>query len=156
MMRQLGRPRIELILCLILCLMALHAADSKAEFVGGTVTAFKSGQDGQINLDRPDQLVFGVKGNRVTIPYGQMRSIEYGQKVDRRYIEAILISPMFLLAKKRDHFLTIHYRDEKGLDQAMVLRLPRSSVRPTLASLEARTGLKVKVQDDEARKAYRS
>lgn len=148
--------RIELLLCLLLFLMAMHAADSKAEFIGGTVASFKPGQDGRLALDQSDRMVFGLKQNLVTIPYNQVHSIEYGQKVDRRYLEAILLSPMFLLSKKRDHYLTIHFRDEKGYDQAIVLRLPKSSVRPTLASLEARTGLKVKVQDDEARKAYRS
>lgn len=156
MMRQFGRLRIELILCLVLCLIGLEAADTKAEFIGGTLSAFKSGQDGRLDMDREDLLVFGSKRQRVSILYSRMHSIEYGQRVDRRYVEAILLSPMFLLSKKRDHYLTLHYRDEKGYDQALVLRLPKSSVRPTLASLEARTGLKVKVQDDEARKAYRS
>ena len=155
-MRQFGRLRIELVLCLVLCLIGLEAADNKAEFVGGTLSAFKRGQDGRLEMDQTDQLVFGSKQQKVTILFNKIRSIEYGQKVDRRYLEAILISPMFLLSKKRDHYLTLHYRDEKGYDQALVLRLPKSSVRPTLASLEARTGLKVKVQDDEARKAYRS
>jgi len=136
--------------------MALNAADSKAEFVGGTLNFFKNGQGGRLALDNPDTMQFGSKQQNVTIPYTKVRSIEYGQKVDRRYIAAILISPMFLLSKKHDHFLTIHYRDEKGYDQAIVLRLPKSAVRHALASLEARTGLKVKVQDDEARKAYRS
>jgi len=139
----------------MLCLMALHAADSRAEFVGGTVATFKSGQDGQLALDQIDRMVFGTKANKVIIPYSQVRSVEYGQKVDRRYLAAILVSPMFLLSKKRDHYLTVHYRDEKGYDQALVLRLPKSIVRATLASLEARTGLKIKVQDDEARKAFR-
>ncbi len=156
MMRQFGRLRIELVLCLVLCLIGLEAADSKAEFIGGTLATFKSGQDGRLAMDQTDLMVFGSKQQKVTILYNQIRSIEYGQKVDRRYLEAILISPMFLLSKKRDHYLTLHYRDEKGYDQALVLRLPKSSIRPTLASLEARTGLKVKVQDDEARKAYRS
>jgi hypothetical protein len=156
MMRHLGGLRVELVLLLILCLMALDAADSKAEFVGGTLPSFKSGQDGRLTLDNTDLMMFGSKQNQVSIPYSQVRSIEYGQKADRRYLEAILVSPMFLLSKKRDHYLTIHYRDDKGYDQALVLRLPKSAVRPTLASLEARTGLKVKVQDDEARKAYRS
>ncbi len=156
MMRHLGQFRVELFLGLILCLKILDAADNKAEFVGGTLSTFKSGQDGRLTMDKTDLMVFGSKQHQVTILYRQVHSIEYGQKVDRRYLEAILISPMFLLSKKRDHYLTIHYRDENGFDQALVLRLPKSSVRPTLASLEARTGLKVKVQDDEARKAYRS
>lgn len=155
-MRHLGGLRPELILCLILSLLALNAADSKAEFVGGTITSFKVGQDGQLNLTNVEQMTYGSNKVHIDIPYPMVRSLEYGQKVDRRYLEAFLISPMFLLSKKRAHFLTIHYRDEKGYDQAIVLRLPREAVRPTLASLEARTGLKVKVQDDEARKAYRS
>lgn len=155
MMRQLGQLRLELILSLILCLMALHAADNRAEFVGGTISTFKSGQDGHLALNYIDRMVFGTNAIQVVIPYNQVRSVEYGQKVDRRYMAAILVSPMFLLSKKRDHFLTVHYKDEKGYDQALVLRLPKSVVRATLASLEARTGLKVKVQDDEARKAYR-
>lgn len=134
----------------------MHAADSKAQFVGGTLTSFKPGQDGQLDLAQTDRMSYGSKQSSVRIAYNKVQSIEYGQKVDRRYMEAILLSPMFLLSKKRDHFLTIHFRDEKGYDQAIVLRLPKSSVRPTLASLEARTGLRVKVQDDEARKAYRS
>lgn len=156
MMRYIPGFRLELIFCLVLCLLAVHAADSKAEFVGGTIEGFRAGQDGTLQLSQPDQLQFGTRAKRVAIPYGRVRSIEYGQKVDRRYLSALLVSPMFLLSKKRDHFLTIHYRDEKGEDQVLVLRLPKNTVRPTLASLEARTGLKVKVQDDEARKAYRS
>lgn len=156
MMRHLAGLRIELFLCLLLTLIGLHAADSKAEYVGGTITAFKPGQDGQLGIENPETLTFRNAKSQVEIPYTQVRSIEYGQKVDRRYMEAILLSPMFLLSKKRDHYLTIHYRDPKGYDQALVLRLAKSNVRPTLASLEARTGLKVKVQDDEARKAYRS
>ena len=155
-MRYLRAFRMELVLCLTVCLMGLDGADGKAMFVGGTLTEFKPGQDGQLVMDQPDAMTFGIKQKHVRITYAQVRSLEYGQKVDRRYLEAVLLSPLFLLSKKRDHFLTIHYKDEKGNDQALVLRLPKSAVRPMLASLEARTGLKVQVQDDEARKAFRS
>ncbi|MFN7545337.1 MAG: hypothetical protein ACK5TN_21370 [Acidobacteriota bacterium] len=156
MMRHLGGLRLELVLSLALSLLALHAADSNAEFIGGTISSFKVGDDGQLNLTSAEQMTYGSRQYSLAIPYPMVRSIEYGQKVDRRYLEAFLISPLFLLSKKRAHYLTIHFRDNKGLDQAIVLRLSRSAVRPMLASLEARTGLKVKVQDDEARKAYRS
>ena len=156
MMRYLGVFRMELVLCLTLCLMGLEGADGKAEFVGGTLTEFKPGQDGRLQMNQTDAMTFEIKQKHVRITYAQVRSLEYGQKVDRRYLEAVLISPLFLLSKKREHFLTIHYKDDKGNDQALVLRLPKAAVRPMLASLEARTGLKVQVQDDEARKAYRS
>jgi hypothetical protein len=148
--------RLELLILLLVVLVALDAADGKAVYVGGTLNQIKSGQNGQMVLNQTDILTYATPKLTVEVPYTMVRSIEYGQKVDRRYLEALLISPVFLLSKKRDHFLTIHYRDAEGHDQAMVLRLPKSSVRPTLASLEARTGMKVKVQDDEARKAYRS
>ncbi len=148
--------RAELILLLIIALFAANAASSEAEYIGGTLPDFKAGTDGKLEMGQTDILRYGGKAQKIEIDYAQVRSIEYGQKVDRRYLEAVLVSPLFLLSKKRAHFLTIHFRDGKGIDQAMVLRIPKSAVRPTLASLEARTGLKVKVQDDEARKAYRS
>lgn len=66
---------------------------------------------------------------------------------------AVVISPVFLLAKTRKHFLTVGYTDEDGKQQAMVFRLDKNGIRPMLVGLEARTGLKVQYQDPEARKA---
>lgn len=147
--------RPELVLLLVFALLAANAASNQAEYIGGTVPEFQAGQEGKLEMGQSDVLRFGAKSRQVSIDYTKIHSLEYGQKVDRRYIEAVLVSPLFLLSKKRAHYLTIHFQDAKGIDQAMVLKIPKSAVRPTLASLEARTGLKVKVQDDEARKAYR-
>jgi hypothetical protein len=72
--------------------------------------------------------------------------------VDRRYIAAVLISPLFLLAKKRQHFLTVGYSDEENRQQAMVFKVSKSDIRTVLVILEARTGRKVEFQDDDARK----
>ncbi len=155
-MTLLKSVRLEMVVLLTLSLLAADAADGNARFVGGTLAEFKSGQDGILGISQSDVMTYSSKQQRVEISYNQVQSIEYGQKVDRRYLAAILISPMFLLSKRRDHYLTVHYKDSKGRDQAIVLQLPKGAVRPTLASLEARTGLKVMVQDDEARKTYRS
>ena len=76
-------------------------------------------------------------------------------RVNRRYVEAVLISPIFLVAKKRTHFLTIGYVDSEGRQQAMVLEVGKQEIRPLLVSLEARTGRQVDYQDEEARKAGR-
>ena len=140
----------------LFALSAAQAAENRADYVGGTLSQWKSGQTGSLLTDSADNLIYVVKQRRIEVPYLSVRSLEYGQKVDRRLVEALIISPIFILSKRREHFLTIHYRDAQGADQAMVLRIGKSSVRSLLASLEARTGLKVKVQDDEARKAYRS
>jgi hypothetical protein len=67
--------------------------------------------------------------------------------------EAILISPILLLAKRRVHFLTIMFTDVEGHQQAMVFRVESGDVRLLLVGLEAKTGRKVEYQDDEARRA---
>ena len=87
------------------------------------------------------------------VAYDRVNLVEYGQQVARRLALALVISPVFLLSKSRKHFLTIGYSGEDGKQQAMVFRVDKNSIRPTLAALEARTGLKVQYQDEQARKA---
>jgi len=45
------------------------------------------------------------------------------------------------------------YADEAGKQQAAVFQVGKGDIRSILAGLEARTGLKVSYQDDEARRA---
>ena len=68
---------------------------------------------------------------------------------------AVVISPLFLLSKKRQHFLTIGYGDKQGKQQALVFKVDKDRIRSVLVALEARTGLKVEFQDNEARKKGR-
>jgi hypothetical protein len=90
---------------------------------------------------------------QVRVPYDHVNLVEYGQQVDRRLALALVLSPIFLLSKSRKHFLTIGYSGEDGKQQAMVFQVDKNSIRPALAGLEARTGLKVQYQDEQARKA---
>lgn len=96
--------------------------------------------------------VFYSKGARFRVPYEKINLLEYGQKVDRRYIAAVLVSPLFLLAKKRQHFLTVGFEDENNQQQALIFKVDKADVRAILVSLEARTGRRVDYQDDDARK----
>jgi hypothetical protein len=73
--------------------------------------------------------------------------------VESRYLPAIVISPLFLLAKRREHFLTIGFQDDSGKQQALIFRVDKSDIRAALVTLEARTGQQVQYQDEEARKA---
>jgi hypothetical protein len=133
----------------------LLAGDSggRAQYVGGTVAGLPSKSEGNINTTDEDVFLFRWKQASVRIPYANINTLEYGLRVNRRYAEAILISPILLLAKKRKHFLTVGYTDEQGHQQAMVFELPKSVVRQMLVSLEAKTGRRVEYQDEEARKA---
>ncbi len=87
------------------------------------------------------------------MPYERINLLEYGQQVDRRLAEAILISPMLILSKKRAHFLAIGYQTEDGRQEAVLLKVDKKAIRAVLVSLEARTGLRVNYMDSEARKA---
>ena len=133
---------------------AVSAANgSRVEYIGGTVPDFPSGTAGRLEATDPAALVFANKRHNLDVPYRQINLLEYGQKADRRILAAVLISPIFLLSKKRDHFLTIGYADPQGHQQALVLKVEKRDLRSILASLEARTGLRVTFQDNEARKA---
>ncbi|MEO8129966.1 MAG: hypothetical protein ABJF23_20470 [Bryobacteraceae bacterium] len=130
------------------------AADGfQADYIGGTEGSLPGKTDGKLRTNGQDVLSFQAKKGLVQVSYAKINLIEYGQKVDRRYVAAFLISPLFLLSKSRRHFVTVGYTDDDGRQQAMVFQVSKGSVRSVLVSLEARTGLKVQFQDGEARKA---
>ena len=133
--------------------VAMAASQTRADYLGGTVATLTAGQAGSLELTDEHYLAFYSKSGRVRIPYDRIELLEYGQKVDRRLLLALAISPILLLSKERKHFLTVGYMDEDGNHQAMVFRVDKNAIRAALVSLEARTGLKVQYQDQDARKA---
>ncbi len=122
-------------------------------YVGGTVNALKAGAEGKSSTADENVFVFEHKKEKLTIAYAKINGLEYGQKAGRRVGMAILISPLALFSKKRKHFLTVNFMDEKDKQQAAVFELGKDVVRVTLASLEARSGQKIEYQDEEARKS---
>lgn len=131
------------------------AADrgAKAEYIGGTVAELPPRSDGRLILTDPGALLFSCRDQTVRVRYEDIDILEYGQRVNRRYIEAVVISPLLLLAKARKHFLTIGYQDGAGARHSMVFRVGKNEVRVVLSGLEARTGRRVEYQDEEARKS---
>ncbi len=124
---------------------------SRAEYIGGTRPDIPEKNAGEIKVTDEVYFEFLSKHTQVKVPYERINLLEYGQKVDRRYLAAVVISPLFLLAKKREHFLTVGFQDDDGKQQAMVFRVDKNDVRLTLVALEARTGQQVQYQDEEAR-----
>ena len=124
---------------------------SQAEYVGGTRPDIPGNNPGSIEVSDRIFFVFTSKHTRIKIPFERINLLEYGQKVDRRYLAAVVISPLFMLAKKREHFLTVGFQDDDGQQQAMVFKVNKNDIRLALVSLEARTGQAVQYQDDEAR-----
>lgn len=141
------------ILLLALFGVVAAGAQNRAEYVGGTASKLDSGAPGSLDVSDLHYFAFYAKKTQLRVAYDRIDLLEYGQKVDRRLLMAAVISPMFLLSKSRKHFLTVGYVDEDGNHQALVFRVDKNSIRTALASLEARTGLRIQYQDEEARKA---
>jgi hypothetical protein len=139
------------VLCLSASVVMADHSGSRAEYIGGTRADIPANNSGDIQVTDKVYFVFLSKHTQIRVPYERINLVEYGQKVDRRYIAAVVISPLFLLAKKRQHFLTIGFQDDDGQQQAMVFKIDKSDIRLTLVALEARTGQQVQFQDDEAR-----
>lgn len=124
---------------------------SRAEYLGGTRTDIPAKNAGEIRVTDDVYFVFVSKHTAIKIPYERINDLEYGQNVNRRYVAAAVISPLFMLAKKREHFLTIGFQDNEGRQQALMFRVDKNDIRLTLVALEARTGQRVEFQDEEAR-----
>ncbi|HVY94848.1 MAG TPA: hypothetical protein VHA14_18930 [Bryobacteraceae bacterium] len=134
-------------------LVPAAATGNKVSYVGGTIAGVPGHSHAEIDLRDPDKLSLHLKDKAISIAWDDITTIEYGLHVDRRYIEAVLISPLFLMAKKKSHFVTIGFTDADGQHQAVVLEVGKDDIRQLLVSLEAKSGRRVEYQDDEARKA---
>ena len=137
--------------------LAAPAGDpgARAQVIGGTGGGVPVKSHVRIDLTSADSLVLRLDKEQLRIPYLKINTVEYGQSVSRRYIEAVVFSPVFLLSKNHKHFVTLGFVDADGRQQALVFRVEKGDIRGVLIGLEARTGRRVEYQDDEARKAGR-
>jgi hypothetical protein len=130
---------------------SLQAAGDEVQYVGGTMSGL-DGAEGLFDTSDTKVIKFSSKKGAFEIPYQGITSVEYGQKAGRRIGVAIVISPMFLLSKKRKHFLTVGFKDANDKPQAVVLELPKGTPRKIIAILEARSGVKCEYESEEAKK----
>jgi hypothetical protein len=123
--------------------------------------------EGRLDLSDPQALVFVADrvppgSVRLRIPYSSICDLQFGQKVRRRPAAAtastVLLGPMGLLAfpaKKREHYLTVVYTDDRGLSQVAVLELGKDVVRSTLMTVGERSGTAIEHQDADTRNWWR-
>jgi len=149
--------RIQLALALAVATLAVSPAfavkKGEAKFMGGTIRTVAEGAEGPIDIANDTRLIFIAKKNpTLEIPWASITQMEYGQKVARRWRSAILLSPLALFHKAKKHFVTVTYKDEAKAEQAIVFEFDNDDIRMVLASLKARTGQSIVMQDDEAKK----
>jgi hypothetical protein len=140
-------------LLVVLASPALLAVDGdKAMYVGGTVD-IKKEMEGTFDTSNDKALTFAYKRLTWSLPYDEIVELEYGQKAGRRVAVGLLVSPLALFSKKRNHYLTISFKDLEGKEQAVVFELGKDIVRTTLKVLQVRSGKEIHFQDEEAKKS---
>ena len=168
MRRLTGTIAMVLMAALLFETTVLAISSRNTGYKGGTVTGFDGAKDeveGVLDTQNPDKLTFTAmdkpfRGRTFSVPYNRIIDLEYGQKAGRRVGTAVATTVLFgpigllsLLSKKRNHYLTIGFKDDADKDQVVVLELGKDIVRTTIPIIETRSGKKVEYQDDEARKS---
>jgi hypothetical protein len=135
-----------------LLIATFSAAASKfdhAEYMKATATGQKKAEPaikGTLSFDQEKKWVdfLDEKGNSAfRIPYDTIKTLLYEQAAKPRYTEAVLISPMFLLAHSKKHYLTIQYMDTTGAGQYAIVHLDKKNAQQAVATAESETGKKV-------------
>jgi hypothetical protein len=126
-----------------------------AELFGGTSTGQKKAggsTKGALVFDSEKKIIEfeAQKGSEVvSIPYAQVKSLLYEQASKPRYTEAVLISPMFLLAHSKKHYLTIQYIDPNGAGQFAIVQLDKKNAQQAVAAAQAETGKNVERAEEK-------
>ena len=126
-----------------------------AELFGGTSTGQKKAggsTKGALIFDTEKKIIEfeAQKGTEVvSIPYAQVKSLLYEQASKPRYTEAVLISPMFLLAHSKKHYLTIQYTDANGTGQYAIVQLDKKNAQQAVAAAQAETGKNVERAEEK-------
>ena len=135
--------------------VALAVDSDGAQYLGGTMPIVEK-SEGRLVTTSETALTFTPKKRgetSVEVPYASMTELEYGQKAGRRVAVAVMVSPLALFSKKRNHYLTITYTDAAGKEQTGVFELGKGIVRTTLKIVEVRSGKDIQYQDEEAKKS---
>lgn len=155
------RIAVKALVLMIVMLVSLMPAVAKtrgkeAKYIGGTLSGVEDGTKGRFYTGADSSAEFlSKKGETLfTIPYDKITGLEYGQKAGRRLGLAIAVSPLFLFSKKRKHFMTVYFSDEKDANQAAVFEFGKGDIYPFGVLLEDRSGQKIDFESDEARKHF--
>jgi len=151
-------PKKSVALVLILAFAWLPLAEAsvksgEAMYVGGTIAGLQEGTMGKLDTKSDKVLVFRSPQGTFEILYENVTSLEYGQKAGRRLGVTILTgSLLYLLSKKRKHFLTVGYTDAEDKPQGVVLEIPKGTAKSFITIIEVRSGKKVEYESEEAKK----
>jgi hypothetical protein len=119
---------------------------NRAEYMKATATGQKKAEPtikGDLCFNASEKKIEFRSGKgdpAFTIKYEAIKSLLYEQANKPRYTEAVLISPLFLLAHSKKHFLTIQYTDPAGAGQFVIVHLDKKNAQEAIAAAESQTG----------------
>lgn len=112
-----------------------------ASMISGTLT---------FNQEKKSVEFLDGKGSAVlSVKYDAIKSMLYERTSKPRYVAAILVSPLFLFAHSKKHYLTIQYADDAGAGQYAIVHLDKKNARAAVAAAEAATGKKVDREEEK-------
>src|SRR5712691_5462100 len=79
---------------------AATVRDNEILYIGGTTKSVPNGTKGQFALQDKETAQFVSVSGSIGISYKQITRLGYGEKVTRRILEALTISPWFVLSKR--------------------------------------------------------
>lgn len=119
----------------------------KAEYRGGSLLTKEN--DGKLFIFA-DNIRLSMKGGEtLDISPKNVTSLSYGTEAGRRaklWIPLAVVHPVALfglIAKKRDHFVGVEYKDQQGKPGAILIKAHKSQYMAMLLSLHTVTGQKV-------------
>lgn len=107
-------------------------------YVGGTIGDLQEGALGRFDLSREKGLVFEAAGMRTEIPYAQITSHTYTEKLARRLGVVATIAVVLVKRRQRRHFIEINFRSDDGTPQVAVFEISKDAVQTVTAVLNAR------------------
>jgi hypothetical protein len=145
-----------------------YIPNEAAQYVGGTVTTIPQQALGELVTADENMLLFTWQrggpsgGGEWRIPYKRVTYLGYGQHAGRRVGAAAALTPVaaamnpafipVLWSKKRRHYITLAFKDDQDKTQTVIFMVGKKSIRVLPKILEARTGVKLQYEDEEARK----
>src|SRR5262245_2173147 len=108
---------------------ALAVDGNKAAYIGVTMELTEK-TERTFSTQRTTEAVFATRSGTLRIPYDSIESLECGQKAGRRVAGPVLVSPVALFSKKRNHYLTITYKGRTATSRRWSSSWARTSCAP--------------------------
>jgi hypothetical protein len=126
-------------LLLVISLPAAAVEDGQVMYAGGTILGMQAGVLGHLDATSETMLMFEYAGNKLAIPFAQIVSFEYSEKVARHLGVLPAIAVGLVKKRQRRHFFQISFHDESNSTQVAVFEVSKHMPQTLLAVLQNRS-----------------